>query len=41
MLRFRYEFYYDVWLEGQYTFKIRELHKVYGMFSTFCYGFLG
>lgn len=26
-----YEFYYDVWLEGQYTFKIRELHKIYGM----------
>ncbi|KAF7864391.1 hypothetical protein EAF04_006525 [Stromatinia cepivora] len=25
-----YEFYYDVWLEGQYTFKIRELHEVYG-----------
>ncbi|QSZ35469.1 hypothetical protein DSL72_008339 [Monilinia vaccinii-corymbosi] len=25
-----YEFYYDVWLEGQYTFKIRELHRVYG-----------
>jgi hypothetical protein len=26
----RYEFYYDVWLKGQYTFKIRELHKQYG-----------
>ncbi|KAJ8068587.1 hypothetical protein OCU04_002299 [Sclerotinia nivalis] len=25
-----YEFYYDVWLEGQYTFKIRELHEIYG-----------
>ncbi|KAF7917662.1 uncharacterized protein EAE98_010078 [Botrytis deweyae] len=26
----RYEFYYDVWRDGQFTFKIRELHKVYG-----------
>lgn len=26
-----YEFYYDVLLRGQYTFKIRELHKQYGM----------
>lgn len=25
-----YEFYYDVWLWGQYTFKIIELHKKYG-----------
>lgn len=25
-----YEFYYDVWLRGQYTFKIIELHKQYG-----------
>ncbi|KAF7954756.1 uncharacterized protein EAE97_000015 [Botrytis byssoidea] len=25
-----YEFYYDVWCDGQFTFKIRELHKVYG-----------
>lgn len=26
-----YEFYYDVVLRGQYTFKIKELHKQYGM----------
>lgn len=26
-----YEFYYDVILDGQYTVKIRELHKQYGM----------
>jgi hypothetical protein len=25
-----YEFYYDVVLEGQYTFKIKEFHKKYG-----------
>ena len=25
-----YEFYYDVILKGQYTYKIRELHKQYG-----------
>ncbi|KAF7919254.1 hypothetical protein EAE99_008556 [Botrytis elliptica] len=25
-----YEFYYDVWRDGKFTFKIRELHKVYG-----------
>jgi hypothetical protein len=26
----RYEAYYDLWLGGQYTFKIIELHKLYG-----------
>lgn len=26
-----YEFYYDVILQGHYTFKIKELHKKYGM----------
>ena len=26
-----YEFYYDVILQGRYTFKIKELHKKYGM----------
>lgn len=27
-----YEFYYDVWPhEGQYTWKIRDLHEKYGM----------
>lgn len=26
----RYEFYYDVVLKGQYTFKIKELHRQYG-----------
>jgi hypothetical protein len=25
-----YEFYYDVVLGGQYTFKIKELHQQYG-----------
>jgi len=29
-LAFRYEFYYDVVLRGQYTFHIQELHKQYG-----------
>ena len=31
-----YEFYYDVIYQGQFTFKIQELHKQYGMvaFST-------
>ncbi|ORY58843.1 putative cytochrome P450 [Pseudomassariella vexata] len=31
-LSFWYEFYYDVWKEGQYTWKIRELHQEYGPF---------
>jgi hypothetical protein len=26
----RYEFYFDVYQRGQYTFKIRELHSRYG-----------
>ena len=26
----RYEMYYDIWLGGQYTFKIIQLHKQYG-----------
>jgi hypothetical protein len=25
-----YEVYYDVWLGGQYTFNLRELHQRYG-----------
>jgi hypothetical protein len=25
-----YEFYYDVVLKGRFTFKIQELHKIYG-----------
>lgn len=29
-----YEFYYDVYLAGQYTFKIKELHEKYGNMST-------
>lgn len=29
-----YEFYYDVWQEGQYTWKIQDLHKEYGVY--FC-----
>ena len=31
-LTFWYEFYYDVWHEGQYTWKIRELHDQYGLY---------
>jgi hypothetical protein len=31
-LTFLYEGYYDVWCEGQYTWKIRELHKQYGIY---------
>ena len=34
-LTFWYEFYQDVWREGQYTWKIRDLHKQYGMCSRF------
>ena len=30
-ITFFYEFYFDVWLEGQYTWKIQDLHKQYGM----------
>lgn len=26
-----YEWYYDLYLSGQYTFKLKELHKQYGM----------
>jgi hypothetical protein len=26
-----YEWYYDLYLSGQYTFKLKELHKRYGM----------
>ena len=35
-LTFWYEFYHDVWREGQYTWKIRDLHQQYGM----CWGVL-
>jgi hypothetical protein len=31
-LTFWYEFYYDVIKQGQYTFKIKELHEKYGEF---------
>jgi hypothetical protein len=32
VLSYWYEFYYDVWPhEGQYTWKIRDLHERYGM----------
>jgi cytochrome P450 len=27
---YSYEFYYDVWLHGRYTFKIEKLHEQYG-----------
>jgi hypothetical protein len=30
-----YEFYYDIILQGQYTFKIRELHEKYGLSHSF------
>lgn len=30
-LTFLYEFYYDVWQEGKYTWKIRDLHDKYGV----------
>jgi hypothetical protein len=30
-----YEFYYDIILQGQYTFKIRELHEKYGLSQAF------
>jgi hypothetical protein len=29
-----YEFYYDVLLQGQFTFHIQELHKIYGKQAT-------
>jgi hypothetical protein len=29
-----YEFYYDVYLVGQYTFKIKELHERYGIYAS-------
>lgn len=28
---FLYEWYYDLYLGGQYAFKLKELHKIYGM----------
>ena len=28
-----YEYYYDIVQEGQWTFKIQDLHKQYGMFT--------
>lgn len=28
---FLYEWYYDLYLEGQYAFKLKELHKIYGI----------
>jgi hypothetical protein len=30
-----YEFYYDVVLKGRFTFKIQELHKIYGKRNLF------
>lgn len=26
-----YEFYYDLWLPGQFSWKLKELHEKYGM----------
>jgi len=34
-LTYWYEFYYDVWKGGRYTWKIRELHEKYGSQATF------
>lgn len=28
---FLYEWYYDLYLPGQYAFKLKELHKIYGI----------
>lgn len=33
-ITFWYEFYYDVLKKGQYTWKLKELHKQYGIFSA-------
>lgn len=33
-LSYWYEFYYDCWLDGQYTWKIRDLHRQYGMYNN-------
>lgn len=33
-ITFWYEFYYDVWRKGQYTWKLKDLHKEYGKFSA-------
>ena len=30
-----YEWYYDLYLHGQYTFKLRELHDKYGLLSIY------
>ena len=30
-----YEWYYDLYLGGQYTFKLRDLHRVYGEYMRF------
>ena len=35
-LTYWYEFYFDIILDGQYTYKLRELHKTYGEFVG-CY----
>jgi hypothetical protein len=32
-----HEFYYEVVLKGQFTFKVQELHKQYGGFSAFLF----
>jgi len=32
-LTFWYEFYFDVWCQGRYSWKIQELHKTYGTSS--------
>jgi hypothetical protein len=32
-----YEFYYDVILQGRYTFKIKELHEKYGIHPPFSF----
>ena len=33
-LTYLYEWYFDLYLHGQYTFKLRELHQKYGRLMT-------
>lgn len=35
-LTFVYEWYYDLVLGGQFTFKLKDLRKIYGKFMRFC-----
>ena len=33
-ITYLYEWYYDLYLHGQYTFKLKELHRKYGLSPT-------